>query len=202
MWTVSSNKNDRMGLGWFIDNLKNGKLVSHPGGGLGYCSEFCLFPEQNLAVIVLCNSRRGPAWKIVSAIAFKLMKEKEASEITASIELDILNNIKTNGIDEGVQYYKKLRKEISSDNFSPMQLLILGHRVLIGNHKNKFQLAEKIFRLNLEYFPDFAYAYDMLAEVYLKMAQKFYQKAVKLDPTIWGAKEILKRIDPNYIEKK
>ena len=194
MWRVSSDKNQRMGLGWFIDDLKGIRLISHPGGGLGYSAELCLFPEKNIGVVVICNCRRSPAWEIVKTV-FRLLQGQEPSEISPSFEIQLLNRIKKKGIDAGIEYYRKMREELPADQFWANQLLILGHRILISEQKNRLDTALKIFKLAVEFYPDNAHVYDFLAEAYLKLALKNYRRAVELDPTIRGAKRIIKKIE-------
>jgi len=204
MWTVSSNKSSRMGLGWFVDKWLGEKLISHPGGGMGYSAEFCLLPEHKMGVVVLCNARKSPVWKITSAI-FRLMLGKKLPEVSIPINIQMLHRIRDQGIDAAIQFYRKKRKELPPDEFWLNQLLILGHRILISKHSDRLQIARKVFELNLEFYPQAAYAYDILAEAYLKLALKNYRKAIKLDPTIWGAKNIINTLTksiPGHKPKK
>lgn len=192
MWAVSSKKNARMGLGWFIDDWLGKTLISHPGGGLGYSAECCLLPESNLGVVVLCNARKSPVWNIASA-AFRMMLNQKLPEVQVPINIQMLHQIREHGIDSAIKFYRDKRKKLPADEFWLTQLLILGHQILIGKHPDKLEIARKIFDLNLEFFPQEAYAYDCLAEVYLKLALKNYRKAVELDPTNWGAREIINK---------
>lgn len=194
MWTVSSDKSERMGLGWFLDETSLGPLISHPGGGLGYSAELCLFPEKGLGVVVLCNSRRSPAWEIVKAVAY-LMQGKESPEVSPGLETLLLDRIKKEGIDAAIGTYRKMRVESPAEDFSATELLVLGHRLLNSRHPEREQLARRIFELAVEYFPDEAHTYDFLAEAYLALALKNYRKAVALDSSNWGAARIIRKLE-------
>lgn len=56
-----------VGLGWFISDYKNMKLVHHSGGMTGMISQQIQIPEKNFGVIVLTNHAESPA----RAAAFK-----------------------------------------------------------------------------------------------------------------------------------
>lgn len=44
------------GLGWFIAETENGKVLTHSGAGMGYVTTLRLYPEQDLGVFVIANS--------------------------------------------------------------------------------------------------------------------------------------------------
>lgn len=194
MWTVSSQKNNRMGLGWFVDKWLGTTLISHPGGGLGYSAECCLLPEHNLGVVVLCNARKSPVWNITST-AFRLMLGNKVPEVSIPLNIQMQQMLRDKGIDAAIRFYRQKRKELSPDEFWLNQLLILGHRIMKGKHPGKLEIARKILELNAEFFPEEGYAHDMLAEAYLKLALKHYRKAVELDSTNWGAREMIERLN-------
>ena len=193
MWTVSSPKSKRMGLGWFIDRWLDTTLVSHPGGGLGYSAECCLLPEHNLGVAVVCNARKSPVWNIASA-AFRMILGKKVPDVSLPLNIQMLKKLRDGGIESAIGFYRLKREELPADEFWLTQLLILGHRIMVGKHPDKLDIARKILELNVEFFPEEAYAHDVLAEAYLKLAMEHYRKAVKLDPTNWGAREIMGRL--------
>jgi CubicO group peptidase (beta-lactamase class C family) len=190
MWKVSSTKNTRTGLGWFVDKWLGTTLISHPGGGLGYSAECCLLPGHKMAVVVLCNTRKSPVWNITSA-AFRLMLGKKLPKVSAPLDIQMLDLMKDKGINSAIRFYREKREKLPADEFWLNQLLILGHRIIHGKHPDKLEIARKIFELNLEYYPKSAHAYDFLAEAYLKLALKNFHKALELDPTIWGARDII-----------
>jgi CubicO group peptidase (beta-lactamase class C family) len=54
------------GLGWFLNDVKGYKQVSHTGGLLGMVTQVRLFPELKLGIIVLTNQQSGAAFQAIS----------------------------------------------------------------------------------------------------------------------------------------
>jgi CubicO group peptidase (beta-lactamase class C family) len=54
------------GLGWFLNDVKGYKQVSHTGGLEGIVTQVTLFPELNLGIIVLTNQQSGEAFSAIT----------------------------------------------------------------------------------------------------------------------------------------
>jgi CubicO group peptidase (beta-lactamase class C family) len=60
------------GLGWFIQDYSNHRLVMHDGGVNGYVSSVTLVPDQNLGIVILTNTDQNLLyealrWEILDA---------------------------------------------------------------------------------------------------------------------------------------
>ena len=55
------------GLGWFLNDARGYKVVSHTGGEIGMVTKVQLVPELHLGIIVLTNQESGAAFNAVSA---------------------------------------------------------------------------------------------------------------------------------------
>ncbi len=55
------------GLGWFLNDARGYKMVSHTGGEIGMVTIVQLVPELHLGIIVLTNQESGAAFSAVSA---------------------------------------------------------------------------------------------------------------------------------------
>ena len=55
------------GLGWFVNDARGYKVVSHTGGEIGMVTKVQLVPELHLGIIVLTNQENGAAFTAVSA---------------------------------------------------------------------------------------------------------------------------------------
>ncbi len=53
-----------VGLGWFLNDYRGRKMVSHTGGLDGMLSQTAMLPEENLGLVVLTNSE-APAYSIM-----------------------------------------------------------------------------------------------------------------------------------------
>jgi len=96
-----------------------------------------------------------------------------------------------------IEAYYNLKDEYEDKyNFKESQLNILGYRIMeLGKTKD----AIKIFKLNVEEFPDSYNVYDSLGEGYfmdgnMKLAEKYYKKSLELNPDNDNAKKMLERI--------
>ena len=55
------------GLGWFLNDARGYKVVSHTGGEIGMVTQVQLVPELHLGIIVLTNQESGAAFTAVAA---------------------------------------------------------------------------------------------------------------------------------------
>ncbi|MCP5104138.1 MAG: serine hydrolase, partial [bacterium] len=100
-----------------------------------------------------------------------------------------------NQLEAAIKKYKEwLAKE--PGRFKEHDLNSIGY-FLLG--KKKIKEAIKIFKLNVEAYPDSANVYDSLAEAYMKdgdkeLAIKNYEKSVQLDPENHTGIEALKKL--------
>jgi CubicO group peptidase (beta-lactamase class C family) len=57
-----------VGMGWFLNDYRGRKMVSHTGGLDGMLSQTAMLPEENLGVVVLTNSEAGAYSLMVNKI--------------------------------------------------------------------------------------------------------------------------------------
>ena len=102
--------------------------------------------------------------------------------IKQSIAVPLYYTIKKKGVDAAIKQYKQLKKEKPEVyDFREFNLNSLGYSFLF---KNRFDEAIKIFKLNIQMFPESANVYDSLGEAYeksdnYKLAVENYSKAVQ-----------------------
>lgn len=188
MWEKAGEKFGNIGLGWFIYNFQNKKMITHTGLNF-YKIDFCLIPEHSLGVIVMGNIERDLAWPIASN-AMRLLLGAELRELRVPLDIQLAEKIRSDGVDSAIQLYHKLRSELPENRFGRTQLPMLG--LFISYCEDNLEIAEKILKLAVEYYPDYSYSYDFLAEIYTLMALKNYKKALELDPKNEGAARIIK----------
>ncbi|MEO8447804.1 MAG: serine hydrolase, partial [bacterium] len=101
----------------------------------------------------------------------------------------------TTGIDSAIEHYRDLKKKnCCTEKFRDMNRL--GYFYL---EKDKIDKAIKVFKLNIEIFPENADGYDSLGEAYLKKgdrknALENYEKSFQLDPKNVNAKNIIEKM--------
>ncbi|MBV9215094.1 MAG: serine hydrolase [Acidobacteria bacterium] len=67
------------GMGWFLEDFRGRKIISHSGGLDGMLSYTVLVPEENLGFVVLTNSE-SPAYQIMMNKIRDVMLETPASD--------------------------------------------------------------------------------------------------------------------------
>jgi predicted alpha/beta superfamily hydrolase len=118
--------------------------------------------------------------------------------ITGSAAYRIEQEINRNGIDAGLRKYRAIKSDPGNKlYFEENEFNALGYR-LMG--KGKMSDAIKVFKLNVELYPDSANVYDSLGEAYLnsgdtKNAIKNYKKSLDLNPGNTNAREMLKKLE-------
>jgi D-alanyl-D-alanine carboxypeptidase len=80
MWTATKLNKDgskNYGLGWYVATFNGRKNIWHSGSTSGFSASFQRFPDDNLTIIVLCNSHEsGVASACANAIAGIYFPEK------------------------------------------------------------------------------------------------------------------------------
>lgn len=67
---ANPEKKIEYGFGWLVDRNLDGKLVlRHSGGNNGYSSDFAIYPEDEVVIVVLTNTSYGEPTTIRSQIA-------------------------------------------------------------------------------------------------------------------------------------
>jgi len=104
-----------------------------------------------------------------------------------TLEENLTETLNVEGLKSMISRYRELRERFygkGAYDFSQVSLNNLGY-ALLG--EGKLDAASAVFRLNVEFFPDSANAFDSLAESYLKRGEKelamvHYEKSLQLDP--------------------
>jgi len=117
-----------------------------------------------------------------------------------TLEEELGEQYRMKGVDTAISHYQDLKKnyaEKGAYDFSERSLNIFGYEVL---EKKDTAAAIRVFMLNAQAFPKSANVWDSLADAYmkagnLKMARRYYEKSLKLDPKNEGARENLKKIN-------
>ena len=115
-----------------------------------------------------------------------------------SIAEALAQTVSSSGIDAAIKQYHELRSTQSGEYiFDEAELNSFGYE-LMG--KKSFKDAIRIFRLNVEAYPQSGNAYDSLAEAYMdngdkELAIANYQKSLQLDPSNSNAVQMLKKLN-------
>ena len=82
MWTPAKLKDgspnkDGYGFGWFIENRKGHRVVSHDGAWQGFQTTIARYVDDRLTVVVLTNLAEGKPWEIAHHVADTYLSGKQ-----------------------------------------------------------------------------------------------------------------------------
>lgn len=177
--------------GWGIAKLReHHKAIGMSGGSR---SVFLIYPDDNLAVVVLTNLAGSHPEDFIEEIAGCY----NAEIIKADPLTYLRKNLKTIGFDKAIDFVKNEKKQNPKFSIHEDELNNWAYRMLAKNQLNE---ASEIFKLNVYLFPDSWNAYDSYGEILLKMQNKskaieMYKKSIQLNPSNENGKKILGEID-------
>ncbi len=195
---TTSVSND-YGYGIGVSSLPMGDVavrsIGHSGGVPGFSSFLVYFPEGEHTVAVLSNTQGS-----VGAIALNIARILHGQEVDApgqSVGALLESIVESDGIDAAEARYRELRAS-GGDGYDmgEGQLNNLGYLYV---ERGELGTAIRIFRLNVDAFPDVWNPYDSLAEAYAMDGQRDssivnYRRALALNPAAPSALEALERL--------
>lgn len=178
----------KIGLTWHYSN--DGEIIQHGGATGGYRAFAGFIAGTEKGVVVLTNSTEG-----IGGIGMKLLDDTfDLKMPKKSIAVDLEKEIKKNGLEKGIEFYKMAKAEFTDKyNFNEGELNNLGYSYL---GEKDIETALVIFKLNVEMNPKAANPYDSLGEALLMNGDTVgaitnYKKSVELNPASESGIEIL-----------
>ena len=191
------------GYGWGIRKKtlpgREEKLtsISHGGGINGFNTLIeRLVDDRHL--IVLLNNTPGANLGQMSDAIIRILYDKPYTLPKRSIAQVVFETMMEKGVTSAIEHYKALKRDFPNEYiFSAQELNNLGYHLL--NEKKKIKDAIEIFKLNVEFYPKDANAYDSLGEAYMiagekTLAIKNYEKSLELNPNNTNAREKLESL--------
>lgn len=170
-------------------NIETLSLANRPilktghGGDLpGIGTQNWFLPEENLSIIVLGNSGGNYSRQRVRELAH-IYFDEPMPPFQKELLWDLAKTIKTDGIEAGIEFYEREKKDGSSQyEFLESDLNRLGYYYL---EEERVREAIEVLELAAKHFPNSANAFDSLAEAHLlagnaKEALANYQIAMQL----------------------
>jgi CubicO group peptidase (beta-lactamase class C family) len=195
LWTAGTFNNGsptQWALGWVTKPRPQHRAVIATGGGR---TAIFVYPEDNLAVVVLTNLAGSFPEEFVDELAGFYDPEISASDPVTALRIEL----RQRGYEHAVEVFNELKRR--NPQFQPLErdLNDWAYRMLNGGGKPKEAL--EIFKLNVYLFPSSANVYDSVAEAYaangrLDLAIKNYKRSLELDPKNTNAIQQLKKLDP------
>ncbi|KFF04114.1 serine hydrolase [Flavobacterium reichenbachii] len=196
MWSPSvfnNGKSTPWSLGWGMNKYrKKHRAVGMSGGGR---SAFLIYPDDDLAVIVLTNL--GGSYP-------EDFLEEIAGVYNAGIpKADPITNLRTTlrkiGFENAIPFSKKEMENNPSFTPDEFELNEWAYRMM-SKEQNKEAL--EILKLNAYLFPESWNTFDSYGEILLKTGNKdkaieMYKKSIELNPNNEHGKKIIERLNSN-----
>lgn len=188
--------------GWGISKAPIGetgdtvKVIQHAGGINGFNTIICrLVDDKHL--IVLFNNTGGTKLNEISRGIVNILYNQPYDLPKKSIREVLVKTILEEDLESAITQYHEFKEKYTDDyDFAENELNLLGYQLL---GMNKIEEAIKIFRLNIEVYPDAFNVYDSMGEAYMingdkELAIKNYAKSLELNPENINAFQMLKKL--------
>ena len=175
--------------GWASYGSGKFKSVGFSGGGVSAVRKF---PSEDLTIVIMTNGYRyKPVHEyLVNSIAKMVQSDLEDPQKT--FQEQTLNNFLKLDFEKALEAYERTGQDHPTLT-NEFDLNSLGY-VFLG--QESYDKALKLFRANVQKYPQSANVYDSLGEAYfvngdLDLAMENYKKALVLDPTSENAKHLI-----------
>lgn len=193
---ISPNKQSGLGGGSMEGDIIKEHL--HHGSSADFEALMYIAPAEDISIILMTNNMNYKVFEIKDAIN-AILKGKPYKMPKKSLQMALRKTVDTDTIEEILSKYNQLKATQADDfNFEGEDdLNVLGYYLM---NKKRLDDAIKIFELNVKLFPNSGNTYDSLGEAYLNkgnnaLALFNYKKALALDPTNAGAKDIIGKLE-------
>ena len=195
LWTAGTYNNGQptqWANGWMTKPRPKHRAVIATGGSR---AAFFVYPEDDLAVIVLTNLVGAFPEEFIDELAGLYKPEIAASDPVTALRMEL----RKRGYEHAIAVFKELKSRNSE--FQPLEtdLNDWAYRMLNGGGQPKNAL--EIFKLNVFLYPNSANVYDSVAEAYAangerELAIKNYKRSLELDPKNSNAVQQLRKLQP------
>ena len=115
------------GLGWFIEDAHDKKVVEHEGGANGYLSKIVLVPEDNFGFVILSNNDQQ--------LLFDALSEQILKDFTKQPYVNV-SEVYYKGFKEGYDEEQRVIKELKKE-VAVYKAPADAYKKLVGTYSNK-----------------------------------------------------------------
>jgi CubicO group peptidase (beta-lactamase class C family) len=189
-------------LGWLRTVPPEQRAIGGIGAGR---SAFFMYPDDDLAVVILTNLQFGAPHTLVFEVAGHYVPSLHPSTgfgVPAAIKA-LRPKLMKRGFENAVEVAGELKKQDPKFRPDEFDMNAWGYELLQNGKKKE---AVEIFKLNVVLYPKSANTYDSLAEAYEKggdraLAIQNYKRSLELDPKNTNAVKHLKVLEGGGVEK-
>jgi len=192
------------GLGVGLEKTPHGIAYWHWGDNMTFRCFFVAFPQQKIGVVYFTNSFFGLAIRkqiVDLAIGGEhpVLNSNLLSDYgdVDSPGMEFTRTLVKSGLDAAIESYYQMRDTLSAKEIMEEYAMNgIGYSFM---RKKQYEDAIKIFKLNVEAYPDAYNVYDSLGEAYMEngdteLAIKNYEKSLELNPDNENGKRMLEKL--------
>jgi len=173
-----------VGLGWFLDERHDLKLLFHSGQDVGFSTYFLLAPEKSIGITVLCNTSPAPVEKIAWGI-LDILLDSEPNPIKPPIMVPLGAMYQEKGLDAMRMQYRKIKTAFPDDFDYDVNRIFDVVSCLLDSNLNSDALA--LITFGLELCQENAGGYELLARAHFQMgnvqeALIYAQRSLEIEP--------------------
>lgn len=189
------------GYGWFNSKYPIGSskdsidVIEHSGGIQGYSARITrIISDKNL--IVILSNVQGTETRPLTFAINGILYDKPY-EFPKKSFADVLSEVLSkNGISMAATFYSE-HKSSEEYDIKEREMNDLGYQLI---ESEKLDAAFRIFKMNMELFPESSNAFDSLGEVYILLGNKdeaieSYKKSVLIDQGNRNAIKVLQQLE-------
>jgi CubicO group peptidase (beta-lactamase class C family) len=175
--------------GWSVRDEQIGddgptvRVIEHGGGINGFNTAYVRYPDQQNMIAVIDNTEGNPG--AIAAQLARVLYDQPTEAPKPEISRVIAATIEEQGVEAGIEEYRRLRAEAPDDyDFAESELNNLGYFLL---RDGDVEAAIAVFTLNTEQYPDAFNTFDSLGEAYkeagqVELAIQNYERSLELNP--------------------
>jgi len=193
LWTAGTFNNGQpaqWAIGWMIKPRPKHRAVIATGGSR---AAFFVYPEDDLAIVVLTNLAGAFPEEFVDELAGYYKPEIAASDPVTALRIQL----RKRGFEHAIAVFQELKSKDA--DFQPLENDLNDWAYRMMNGGGKPTEALEIFKLNVFLYPNSANVYDSVAEAYAnngnrELAISNYKRSLELDPKNTNAAQQLKKL--------
>jgi CubicO group peptidase (beta-lactamase class C family) len=193
LWTAGTYNNGsptQWAIGWGFTKFR----PKHPAVGMtgGGRSAFLVYPEDDLAIVILTNLGGSFPENFIEELAGYFNPDIPASDPITTLRIQLSKR----GFENADKVYEELKKKDVAFKPDESEMNDWAYRLMSAGQNKE---ALEIFKLNVMLYPNSWNVYDSYGEILLKNGQKeeaikMYKKSLDLNPNNQGGRRILQRI--------
>ncbi|KIO78676.1 beta-lactamase [Pedobacter lusitanus] len=193
MWSPATFNNGTptpWALGWGLTKFRqHHRAIGMSGGGR---SAFLIYPDDDLAIIVLTNLAGGSPEDFLEELAGCYNPEIPNADPVTYLRI----TLRKTGFEQAIEITDREKKQNPLFNPNEFELNEWAYRMM---SKNQLKEATEIFKLNVHLYPQSWNTYDSYGEALLKggfraEAISMYKKSVALNPDNGHGKKVLEQL--------